>query len=236
MKESYEQVYGLLAWQLKYQDGRTPAFTYFNDNWFLRQDPGRETPLICFSNGKNDTNIGWPQALDFWKALQETRRPHVFVWGLEGHGQRALLAGPRRSERELSLDVRLDRTLPAFSNSSLDDNPGNGDLKDGALAGQSNLYLYWSDTTITDEPARWAMDLLVSADAPKDSCTVDVTPRRCQRFKPRPGAKLVWANTALATAKVVDSGEALVDRWGLVTVPKVVVSRQGNRLSLRLPK
>jgi pimeloyl-ACP methyl ester carboxylesterase len=231
---SYEIVYGLLNWHLKYQDGRTPAFTYFNDNWFLRQDPAREAPLICFSNGKNDAGIGWPQARDFWKALQETRRPHVFVWGQDGHGQRAVLPGPRRNQRELGVDVRLDRTLPAFSNCSLDDNPGNGDPKDGAPVGQSNLYLYWSDAAITDDPSRWAMDLLLAADAPKDACLVDVTPRRCQRFKPRPGSKIVWANKNLLTGKVVAYGEVVVDRWGLVTVPKVVVSKGGNRLSLRL--
>lgn len=233
-RNSYEQVYGLLDWHLNYQDGRTPAFTYFNDSWFIRQDPGRETPLICFSNGKNDGAIGWPQARDFWKALQETRRPHVFKWGQDGHGERALLPGPKRDQRELGMDIPLDRTLPAFSNCSLDDNPGNGDPQDGAPAGQSNLYLYWSGTTVTDEPNRWAMDLVLCADAPKDACAVDVTPRRCQRFKPRPGAKLIWTNTALAERKIIAYGEALVDQWGLATVPKVAVSRGGNRLSLRV--
>jgi hypothetical protein len=233
-RPSYEEVYGLLDWQLKYQDGRTPAFTYFNDVWFLRQDPAREAPLICFSNGKNDAGIGWPQAQSFWKTLQETRRPHVFVWGQDGHGQRAILPGPRRNERELRVDVRLDRTLPAFSHCSLDDNPGNGDPKDGALVGQSNLYLYWSDATLGDEPKRWGMDLLLAADAPKALCVVDVTPRRCQHFKPRPGTKIVWANTELSNGKVVAYGEVVVDHWGLVTVPKVVVSKGGNRLSLRL--
>ena len=28
---------------------------------------------------------------EFLRALQETRRPHVFVWGQSGHGQRARL-------------------------------------------------------------------------------------------------------------------------------------------------
>jgi pimeloyl-ACP methyl ester carboxylesterase len=231
---SYEQVYGTLDWQLKYQDGRTPAFTYFNDVWFLRQDPAREAPLVCFSNGKNDTGIGWPQAREFWKALQETRRPHVFIWGQDGHGQRALLPGPKRSQDELGVDVRLDRTLPAFSNCSLDGNPGNGDPKDGAPAGQSNLYLYWTDATIQDEPKGWAMDVLLAGDAPKDTCLVDVTPRRCQRFKPRPGTKIIWANTKLPSGKVIAYGEVVVDQWGLATVPRLAVSKGGNRLSLRL--
>lgn len=112
---SYEGVYGDLKWKLPFQDRKTPAFTYFDDEWFVRQHPDRETPLICFSNGKNDGAIGWPQARDFWKALQETHRPHVFVWGQGGHGQRALLPGPQPGERELGVEARLDRSLPAFT-------------------------------------------------------------------------------------------------------------------------
>ena len=45
--------------------------------------------------------------------------------------------------RELGIDVRLDRSLPAFTNCSLDGNPGNGDPKDGDAEGQCNLYLLW---------------------------------------------------------------------------------------------
>ena len=86
-----------------------------------------------FANGKNDTAIGWSQAHEFWKALQETRRPHVFRWGQAGHGQRALLPGDDPGERELGVDVRLDQTLPAFTRCCLDYNPGDGDpLKSGA--------------------------------------------------------------------------------------------------------
>ncbi|MFI5381347.1 MAG: alpha/beta hydrolase family protein, partial [Tepidisphaerales bacterium] len=142
-KNSYEQVYGNAEWKLPFQDGKTPAFSYFDDTWFLRQNPAAEIPFICFSNGKNDGAIGWPQARDFWKALQETRRPQVFVWGQSGHGQRALLPGAKTGERELGVEVRLDRTLPAFTRCSLDDDPGNGEPNDGDPQGQSNLCLYW---------------------------------------------------------------------------------------------
>ena len=231
---SYEEVYGRLDWKINYQDGRTPAFDYFNDEWYLRQNPASETPLICFSNGKNDGAIGWPQARDFWKALQDTRRPHVFVWGQAGHGQRASLPGPQPAERELGLDVRLDRTLPAFTHCSLDDNAGNGDPKDGDLTGQSNMYLYWDtdDKAIDDGPDKWALTLRLSEKAPKSECTVDVTPRRCQQFKPKPGAKLTWTNTIATDAKEIQSGEVTADQWGLVTVPQVKVSATGNRLTI----
>jgi S-formylglutathione hydrolase FrmB len=233
---SYERVYGPLDWKISYQDGETPAFDYFDDEKFLRRDPARDVPLLCFSNGKNDGAIGWPQARDFWRALQETRRPHVFVWGQSGHGQRALLPGARPDERELGIDVRVDRTLPAFTRCSLDQDPGDGDPKNGDLEGQSNLYLSWDsgDGSMLDEAGRWSLVLRLGAGAPASACTVDVTPRRCQAFKPGRGARAAWTNFSLADSKDIQKGEVAADPWGLLTVPGVTVSSGGNRLTLRV--
>src|ERR1043166_2993994 len=130
-KGSYERVYGNVDWKMLFQDAKTPAFEYFDDGAFVRANPALDAPLLCFANGKNDGAIGWPQARDFWKALQDMKQPHVFMWGQSGHGQRAFLPGSSPNERELGVDVRTDRSLPAFTNCSLDANPGNGDPKDG---------------------------------------------------------------------------------------------------------
>ena len=230
---SYERVYGDAGWKLLFQDRKTAAFDHFDDAAFVRRDPARETPLIVFANGKNDGAIGWAQALEFWKALQETRRPHVFRWGQDGHGQRALLPGPDPGERELGIDVRLDRTLPAFSRCSLDDDAGDGNPLVGSIKGQSNLYLTWesSPESVVDEVGKWSMLFKLNKPAPKDECTVDVTPRRCFQFRSPAGTKVKWRNLS-ADSKEVQSGEVTSDRWGLVTVAGVQVTRSGNRLTL----
>jgi pimeloyl-ACP methyl ester carboxylesterase len=232
---SYERVYGMVEWKLLFQDRKTRAFEYFDDAAYVRADPARETPLIVFANGKNDKAIGWEQAREFWKALQETRRPHVFRWGQGGHGQRAWLPGREPGERELGIDVRLDRTLPAFTRCSLDDDPGDGNPEVGAREGQSNLWLTWetADDAVVDEVGRWSMMLRLNKPAPKESCTVDVTPRRCFQFRARPGAKVKWRN-ATADGADLQSGEVEADQWGLVTAPAVQVTRSGNRLTLEV--
>ena len=232
---SYERVYGRIEWRLPFQDRKTGAFEYFDDAAFVRADPARETPLLVFSNGKNDSGIGWPQAREFWKALQETRRPHVFRWGQSGHGQRAILPGPDPGERELGIDVRLDRTLPAFTNCSLDEDPGDGDPASGAREGQSNLHLYWETESSADEVGRWSMVLKLNKQAPKDGCTVDVTPRRCFQFRAREGTKVKWRNQG-ADGADLQSGEVAADKWGLVTVAGVQVNKLGNRLTLEIAK
>ena len=84
-------------WGVKFEDG-TPVWDYFNDAWYLRRYPEKDVGFITFSNGKNDAAIGWQQAVEFYRALQETRQPHMFVWGQEGHNQRAYM--PRGGGRK----------------------------------------------------------------------------------------------------------------------------------------
>jgi len=228
---SYERVYGDALWKLPFQDRKTPAFEYFDEAAYVRREPGRDAPLIVFSNGKNAGAIGWAQARAFWAALQETHRPHVFRWGLGGHGQRALLPGPEPGERELGVDVRLDRTLPAFTHCSLDGDPGDGDPASGAPEGQSNLYLYWdtSPEKLVDEVGRWSLDLKLGKKAPAATCTVDVTPRRCFQFRTPAGSKAAW-KTLSERGLEIQSGVVSADPWGLVTIPGVTVTTGGTRL------
>ncbi len=228
-KGSYERVYGKIDWGVKFEDG-TNVWDHFSDVWYLRNNPKKETGFITFSNGKNDGGIGWPQAFEFWRALQETKRPHVFVWGQGGHGQRARMP-VTLGERILEIDIRTDQTLPAFSNCSLDDNPGKGDPKDGDPKGQSNLYLYWETATIVDEPGRWEMTVSLIDKAPKDECTVDITPRRCQKLKVKPGEKVKWVCKPSKGGKQ-QTGQATADKHGLVTLEKVRIRKGGVRVRI----
>jgi pimeloyl-ACP methyl ester carboxylesterase len=228
--DSYAAVYGKPEWGVPFEDG-TPVWDYFDDIWYLRRHPEREIGFITFSNGKNDGAIGWSQAVDFYRALQETKRPHLFVWGQDGHGQRAVM--PRGGgERVMPIDIRIDQSLPAFTRCSLDGNPGTGEPADGDSAGQSNLYLYWETADIVDKADRWEITVGLIKEAPKDRSTVNVTPRRTQAFKPQPSDTFKWTNTSLHDKKVIQSGEAIADKWGLLTLEGVVVSKGRNRIKI----
>ncbi len=230
-KNSYQNVYGWPEWNIRFEDG-TPVWDYFNDAWYLREYPQREVGLICFSNGKNDGGIGWEQAVEFYRALQDTRRPHVFVWGQRGHGQRAQLP-VSLSDRYMPLDLRTDQSQPAFTDCSLDDDPGSGDPQDGDAEGQSNLYLFWQTEDVVDEPDGWEMTVALVDKAPRDDCTVDITPRRLQQFKPTPGTKVNWTNTSVTGNQEVQSGDAVVDELGLITLPGVRVEKGKNRIAIQ---
>ncbi len=230
-QSSYQNCYGDPEWGIKFEDG-TLVWDYFDDAWYLRKYPQKEIGLICFSNGKNDGGIGWPQAQKFFRALQETRRPHVFVWGMSGHGQRAVLP-VTLSDRYLALVPRTDQSLPAFTACSLDDNPGNGDPADGDPQGQANLYLAWDTTDIIDRPDRWEMTVYLIDKALKPECTVNITPRRLQRFKPKPGTRLFWSNISLENNEAVQAKRStVVDELGLITLEGVRVQKGENRIML----
>jgi pimeloyl-ACP methyl ester carboxylesterase len=226
--ESYAHMYGPKAWNVKFEDG-TPVWDYFSDVWYLRHHPEQETPFITFSNGKNDGAIGWPQAQEFYKAMQDTKRPHVFNWGQQGHSQRAIMP-VTFDQRVNPLDLRIDQSLPAFTSCSLDNNPGNGDPADGDAEGGVNLYLTWNTTTIVDEASKWELDVSLTDKAPKDTCTVDLTPRRLQKFKVKTGDKVTWTNTS--NGAKLQSGNVTADQHGLVTLPALTVTKTGNRIQI----
>ncbi|NQU20233.1 MAG: alpha/beta hydrolase [Candidatus Nealsonbacteria bacterium] len=229
-KGSYERVYGKQQWGVKFENGNS-VWDHFRDAWYLRRHPDKPVGLICFSNGKNDGAIGWQQAAEFHRALQETRQPHIFVWGQSGHGQRAQLP-ISLSDRQMPMDLRTDQSLPAFSNCSLDDDPGNGQPDNGDPKGQSNLYLYWETRGIVDQTDGWTVEVGLVDKAPKGECTVNVTPRRLQQFQPKPGQTYKWTNTTINLGATLQTGTATADKHGLITLENVRVSRAGSRISI----
>jgi pimeloyl-ACP methyl ester carboxylesterase len=229
-KGSYEYVYGKPEWGVKFEDG-TPAWDYFNNAWYLRRYPEKDIAFLTFSNGKNDTAIGWQQVVEFYRALQETRQPHMFVWGQEGHNQRAYM--PRGGgERVMPIDIRTNQSLPAFTNCSLDNKPGTGEPGNGDAAGQINGYLYWETDNIVDKVARWEMTIGLIGQAPRDTATVDITPRRRQQFNAKQGDRFTWTNTSLRSNEAIQSGQVVADQWGLIKLEKVLVGKSKNRISI----
>jgi len=254
---SYRGVYGPRRADITMPDGKTSPWDYFSDVWWLRHHVKAETGFIIASNGKSDGGIGWTQAYKFARALQETRRPHIFNWGPGGHGTRTIIGA------NFDLDIRSDQTLPAFTNCSLDDDIGTGRIKtkaeiqaekkllvakaiqagkdpkkvrvlptDGDPAGAYNAHLWWDTTDIVDTPQAWEMTVILKASAPKDSCKVDLTPRRLQKFATTKGRKFRYTVTDLQTGRELASGQATADEYDLLTLEQIPLVKGGNRVRI----
>jgi hypothetical protein len=120
--------------------------------------------------------------------------------------------------------------LPAFTHSTLDDNPGDGDLNDGQPSGQVNLFLEWDPVSVVDLPDRWEVTLGITKGAPSNDAHADVTPRRLQQFKPSAGETVRWTNRA--GRSTLQTGQIVVDQHRRVTIPQVQLRSGGTRLTL----
>jgi hypothetical protein len=193
--------------------------------WYLKQNPARDIPFhFAYHGGKEGGHAieyGWQDDPKGWAALRDARQPYFAGWG------------GGRCSRELYRHLFTwpwDKSVPAFSNCSLDGNPGNGDPADGDPRGTINAYLVWRYDDIVDKPDRWEMTVYLAKSAPKDTCTVDLTPRHRRKFNPKAGQTFTWTNTDLATKKVVGSGTVKADKWGLVTLKQITVGKGRNRV------
>jgi hypothetical protein len=182
-------------------------------------------------------DYGFKPWQEFLAAMKDTRRAFGATWLSNGPGETLPLI------KEMVPKIRLRQSLPAFSNSSLDSSPrtdaprgthrytADADFaKYADKEGGINLHPRWDPGTIVDEAGRWEMTVWLAPAAPAESATLDLTPRRCQAFKPKPGQKFRWSAAGTEPAQ---SGEAAADEWGLVTLKGLVIRKGKVRVTLR---
>jgi hypothetical protein len=204
---------------------------YMNLPKWIRENPTVELPYwLCWPayGAYPDHTVGdfgfmpWPEMIH---AMTSTKRALAANWSTNGPGP----VGPLR---DLVSRIRLHQSLPAFTRCSLDSSPGDGDHADAEKGSGINLYQLWEPETVVDEAGRWEITLYLREDCPYPECTTDLTPRRCQKFKARPGQSFKWVRTPLDDARALQSGTATADRWGLVTLEGVKVAKGKNRIRI----
>ena len=233
VREAEKRLWGRRAQNLPTRDGYHVWDRLDLIQWH-RANPEVETAFILDGHATNDRTIPYAPIPEYYAALQEARRPFAAIWGTWGHSGTHVPRFPNHRWWG-SFQFNRNESVPAFSNASGNDDPLSPE-------GQINATLEWSarendfapDSTeddILDEQLRWAMNLRSTANRQ----TADVTPRRCQRFRPQAGRNYHWENWSYADPQQpvhVASGEVRADRHGLVTVPKVAIGANGwgNRL------
>jgi hypothetical protein len=220
---------------------------------WVRENPTVELPYwVCwpaYGAFPDHTlgDFGFKPWQEFIGAMKETRRAFAAVWMSNGPG----LA--RGVCRDMVPQIKLHQSLPAFSNCSLDTSPKadhpKGSYRPGRYdddfqrfadkEGGINLYQRWDPDSIIDEPDTWAVTVWLAAsnkqgefDALADSATMDITPRRCQKFRPKPGERFKWTNET--GGREIQSGQATADKWGLVTLKSVKVTKGKNRIRITM--
>jgi len=212
-------------------DAENP-YVMSNMTRYVSADAARRLPVqfLIACTGSHTSEMSYMGLPRYKAALRDARQP--FAGSISraswGHGVPAALAEFRAGR----LKILRDQSKPAFGHCSIDDNPGCGDIRSGDPKGLLNGYLLWETESIVDEPDRWEMTVYLHKTAPLGSCTVDLTPRHCRKFRPAAGASLTWTNKPASGSKAIQSGAAKADARGLVTIRSVKVTKGRNRITI----
>ncbi len=191
-------------------------------------------PFVIMANGRNDASIPWPANPPFYAAMQRARQGFIAAWNEGTHGEVArLLPDDMRERMSFGWMHRfaLDRSYPAFSNCTADDDPGAGPADSGDPVGYINRGLDWDDPI--DEPDRWEVTVRWYLDDTALPLRVDITPRRAQNFILEPGEKVNADVHCLVSNNVVAGRTLTADENGLVTLEGAEIrGTAGIRLTL----
>ncbi len=192
-------------------DGKTAYYDRVDGPRFAAEHHA-DLPFLGWSCGRHDGYATWQEHIDMVQALTASHHGFAFSWNNGNHSS----GGQARQVLDRyypSARFANNRSYPAFGNSSLNHNMGSGDPADGDPVGGINLGFTWN--AVVDEPRRWSVKL--ANELAQQEMTVDVTPRRCQKFQAQPGDVFQW------TSSTAGSGTVAADKWGLVTIQQVKI-------------
>ncbi|MBQ6596158.1 MAG: hypothetical protein IJH79_01280 [Lentisphaeria bacterium] len=196
----------------------------------FRTRNGIPDPPVC---------IDYSAQNDEWSAghakLYQVMREHKFAfygyWADFGHANNDSVM-LRKNDLIHSFDwlsVRRDQAYPVFTGASPDDRDP-WEFSDAPAAGQVNAFFRWKN--VSDRADSFRMKLfLVSKETLKTmfpipgEATADVSLRRLQNFRIRPGEKIRWSFGGR-------NGIAEADGQGLLTIPRLTVSAKETVLEL----
>ena len=249
-----ETIWGRVDAKVKNNDG-VNVWDWQNMAWYASRHH-KDSTWLRTQNGREDVSIPFRQLagppgvepMSFYKAMEAFKIGHQCLWDCSSHSKRPDKPFAHDDWWEPFSDktcfLRLDLSFPAFSNFSANDNPGTGtgdavggdgqlgdNTYDGDPNGGFNRFLRWNSTTIVDLPTEYSIEIKLSSGATgykgKGTETVDVTPRRLQKFAVAPGAKFQWSTSS------GQSGQAATDAEGLLTVPGVKVTTSWTKVTVK---
>lgn len=194
-------------------------------------------PVLYTFCGKNDINVGWAEKIPFYDSLRAARHGGFHFWSMSDHWGSFLNSPwqPTFPNTSILTRYRTNLSYPAFTNCSIDDDPGDGSPSNGDPLGTINGHLDWDDD-IVDRTDMWEITLRLKdlsttfgPDIAPDSATTDVTLRRLQVFSVPRGHRVNWDNRR--NGSLVQQSSFLHDS-GLVTISGVKVYKDSSRLAV----
>jgi hypothetical protein len=211
-------------------DDGMPVFERLDFALRLQREDLRALPHLRVISGARDSVVGFRQTWSSMRASDSRHAGITFLWDERGHDTDGRYRWtPMEDLADLSR-YRADRSWPAFSGERQGDPVLRG-------SGSRNARAAWFEPVV-DLPGSWSVGLRRRPLEERDSLcvfpgrvSVDVTPRRLQRFRIRGNA---WYDAVLTEGgRVVFHTTVRAVRDGELTVPGVPLSPEPARLELR---
>ncbi len=201
----------------------TGVLTYdlLNGGWLAHQHKD-DVPLLFAVNGKRDTMVGWAEKIPYYDSVNTNRLGGAYFWDLRKHSGEG---GHWKFSPDL-FRYHRNVSFPAFSNCSVNNDPGDGHLESGDSVGTINGFLDWNDS-ISDDSAKYKIAVFMTDPptyygniAAPDSCFTDITLRRLQHFQVPANAVIFWNITHNG---LVIQQDSFSYTGGLITLSKVKI-------------
>ena len=188
-------------------------------------------PYMAGVHGKNDLTLGWVEYYYWYDSLEVSNQGGLWFWDQRKHN------GNNKNFTDGEASINFDRfytnrSYPAFSNCSINQDWGNGLPLSGDPYGAWNGYLDWDDASITDQANSYSIrcnvkDMYVNGNimTTYNSCTTDLTLRRLQYFNPHGGDLIDWTVKDV-NGQVLNSGTLPYD-GSPITIHDITVKKDG---------
>ena len=190
-----------------------------------------DPPIVVDYSAPND---GWSKGHDaFARAMNERKYAMFLYWGPFGHAnnhEQILKVNDLINSFDW-LSVKRNEPYPVFTNASTNDPLPWPDHLTDKKPGQVNAFFRWKAVSDTADAVETQLFLLKGSDletsfAIPTEATVDVSFRRLQRLRIAPGGNVRWTFGST-------DGEAKADVTGYITIPKLTVTAEPTKLSVR---
>lgn len=196
-------------------------------------------PVAQSINGKNDATVGWVQKFHWYDTLNAYRQGGTWFWDQRTHGGNNAQFLDSETTPDY-LRYYSNRSYPAFSYCSINQDPGTGIATDGDDYGAINGYLDWDDASVSDQLCSYSIKCFVKdfyvggvLDALQyDSCFTDITLRRTQKFHPESGQTINWSNYG-TNNQLLQSGSFVYD-GGLITLSGIKIKKSNSTITFTI--
>ncbi|HYV92810.1 MAG TPA: T9SS type A sorting domain-containing protein [Chitinophagales bacterium] len=212
-----------------------------NQQIMLNKNTLRSMPAIYDVHGKNDITVVWNSGKTDWlDSLDNNHIGGAWYWDQRNHGGNGSdFASPETEPNFYRFATNI--SYPAFSNCSVNQNPGNGTPSNGDPYGAINGYLDWHDDNIVDKACTYAVHVFmkdfyvggVLDPEQYSTCKTDITIRRMQRFLPAAGATIQWSNYDEVTNAKIQNGNFTYG-GGLISIPGLIINKSGNKIKFTI--